>query len=179
MFEERGRLILAICIGVLLPWILILIFLYFLGSFPALLEAANGNPLTFFTLLIFYSFNLTYELPVLGTGFWLVFIAWAIPGIFIGLLTRDLKKNLLVATLGFLVTFILYNILVFSTSIPPALIDPIISSSLYHNFSWVTPFLLLFHSAFTCFVLPILFFATLTGGLLKTRFQSAIIPKHP
>lgn len=108
---------------------------------------------------------------MLGDGFWLVFIAWAIPGILIGLLTRDLKQNLLVATFGLLITFILYHFLVFSTSIPTTLIDPIVSASLYQNFSWETPFLILFHAALTCFVLPVLYLSTLTGGLLKARFQ--------
>ncbi len=168
MLEKYGRLILAIIIGVMGPWLITFIFLITLGYLPALAEA-EGNPLTSFTMIIFYSFNLTYRIPFLGNGYWLCFISWAVAGTFIGLITRNLKKSVIAAGLGILINLILYLLLVFSITLPMELIDPMINASLYSNFSWQTPFVVLFQIAFTSFVIPVLFFFTIIGGFLRDR----------
>jgi len=171
MLEKHGRLVLAVIIGVTIPWLITFIFMFSIGLYSSLSQAVDGNPLTLFTMIVFYSFNLTFAIPFLGNGFWLCFVSWAVPAIFIGLITRNLKSSLIAATLAILINFLLYLILIFYFSLPVEFIDPLINPSLYLQFSWQTPFLLLSHLAFTSFVLPILYFFTIFGGFMRDRLR--------
>jgi hypothetical protein len=175
MLEKRKRLLFSIIIGVTLPWLITLIFILSLGSLTNIVQAVDGNPLSIYTMIVFYSFNLTWEIPILGNGFWLCFVSWAIAGLFIGLITRDLKQSIVAATSALLINFILYLVLVFNVYIPTELIDPLVNSALYSSFTVLTPFRLLAHLAIHSFLLPILFFFTLSGGFLRDRLSVKVI----
>jgi len=168
MVKPHYKLISSILIGIFLPWILTSIFMVFLGVSPALRDATGGNLNIMFTMTIFYSFNLTYELPFFGNGFWLCFLIWAVPGLLIGLITRNLKKSLIYSVIGIGVNYFLYLLLVglFGSALPGAFIDILVSPTLYAEFGLITPINLFLQITFNSFVLPIFILFTLVGHLI-------------
>lgn len=135
----------------------------------------NINPDLRFSMLIFYSFNLTYELPLLGNGYWLVFVIWAVPGLFIGLITRNIKKSLILALVGLVVNFILYmsliNHITSNISLLSNFIESLISPNLYAHIDLNTSIYLFLQITLHSLALPILILFTLFGSLIYPKIH--------
>ena len=168
--KKRSRVIISLVIGIILPWLLTLYFLFLLNLIHGLSEEVIEDPILIFRITIFYAFNLTYEFPILGNGFWPCLILWAITGFLIGLVIQKKRKSLSLAMISVLVNFLIYLILIPFTSFPnDMIIDPLISPNLYSEFVPFTPFYLLFHISFSSFILPIVILFALIGSILNPK----------
>lgn len=173
--KYHGSLIVSLIISIIGPWFLTFMFLNFLEIWSNLINGVKNDPNILFTMLIFYSFNLTYEMPILGNGFWLVFIIWAFPGLLIGLITRNAKKSSLIAFVGLTTTYVLYIILInyrmFGSYLPRELIDSLISSNLYSNFGFQTLYYLFLQITIQSFALPLMITFGIFGSLVNPKLQ--------
>jgi hypothetical protein len=166
-------------IAIVLPWILTFIFIGFLKLAHGLSDELVEDPILWFRITIFYSFNLSYDLPVLGFGYSLCMMVWAVVGLLIGLVTRQIRKSLVTAMIGIGVTFILYLPLIYFVGNPfsnDMNIHPLTDTRLYENFTLETPYYLLIHILFYSFALPVLIMFTLIGSMLNAPREIKEIP---
>ena len=181
----------SLSIAVFLPWILTLILIGYLKLAHGLSVELVEDPILWFRITIFYSFNLPRDLPVLGFGYSLCMIVWAVVGLSIGLITRNMWKSIITAVIGISITFILYLPLIYfvGNSFPNDMnINPLTYTRLYENFTVETPYYLLFHILFHSFALPVLIMFTLIGSMLNSPSEPSepiepseiiIIPPEP
>jgi len=169
--KKNYKLFFAFLIGVFSPMLLTALFMESLGRFGALWAQADENFGLMFSMIQFNTFNILYDIPLLGKGYWIVFIAWAFPGLFIGLISRDFLKSLLIAGAAFLVNVILYWIFVsmYSADFPPGFVDSLIKNPDLTSGGPAMPLALLLQSVIESFVLPILVLFTLVGGLINPK----------
>ncbi|MFW9938721.1 MAG: hypothetical protein ACFFD5_13820 [Candidatus Thorarchaeota archaeon] len=169
-------IIISLIVGIAGPWLLTYIFLVSLEIWPNLKIAVDNDPKLLFTMIIFYSFNFTYELPILGGGFWLVFVIWAIPGLFIGLINRKIKISLVYAFVGLSSSFFLYAILInyrmFGINLPFEFIDPLVSPNLYSNFGVHTLYYLFQQITIQSFAFPLIILFALIGSLINPKLMT-------
>ena len=169
--KENYKMIISIAIAIILPWILTLIFIGFLDLTHGLSDEIANDPMLLFRIIIFYTFNLPYELSILGFGYWTCMVVWAVVGFFIGLYTRDMGKSLLSALIGIFTTYLLYFPFVYVVGISfyrDITINPLIFTRTYENFTSETPIFLLYHITFHSFALPVLIMFTLLGSMLNS-----------
>ena len=179
--KRNYNMVISISIGIVLPWILSLIFVIALGRTHGLSDELTEDAGLLFRIIIFYTFTLTYDLPVLGKGFWLCIFIWAVPGLFIGLISRKMGKSLIAALIGLGVNFILYLVLipVPYTSFPKDMnIDSLIFTRVYSEFVLATPYYLLFLILFHSFAFPILMLFTLLGILFNPPRRTRVTPSE-
>ena len=167
MVRDNLASIIAIILGVILPWI-------FMGMFqityqPTLGTAVNGNLGLIFSMTVFNSFNVMLELPFLGNGYWMCFLIWAITGFFIGILTRSTKKGLIATLTSLLISYTLYLVIISINGpfLPKELIDPLVNPNLYENISLATPLALLMQITLYSLVLPMMIPFSLLGTLIN------------
>jgi len=168
--KKHYKQIISIAIAIVVPWILTLIFIGFLKLTHGLSEELDEDPMLLSRITIFYTLNLAYEMPILGFGYSLCMIVWAVVGLFIGLYTRNMGKSLISALIGIFVTYFLYFPLVYfaKTSFPSDMtIHPLIFTRLYEDFTLETPYYLFFQISFHSFALPVLIMFTLLGSMLN------------
>jgi hypothetical protein len=121
-------------------------------------------------------------MPLLGFGYSLCMIVWAAVGFFIGLYTRNMGKSLIIALIGIGTTYFLYLPLVYFGFPDDMIINPIIFTRLYEDFTLETPIFLLYHITFHSFALPVLIMFTLLGSMLNSprEFEAPpaeVVPK--
>lgn len=160
--------IISLAIAIVLPWILTLIFIHYLLLARGLTYELAADPSLWFRITIFYTLNLSYEMPILGFGYSLCMIVWAAVGFFIGLYTRKMGKSLIIALIGIGTTYFLYLPLVYFGFPDDMIINPIIFTRLYEDFTLETPIFLLYHISFHSFALPVLIMFTLLGSMLNS-----------
>ena len=168
--KRYHKWIISLAVAIVLPWILTLIFIGFLKLTHGLSDELNEDPILLSRITIFYALNLSYELPILGFGYSLCMIVWAVVGLFIGLYTREMGKSLISAMIGIFVTFFLYfpSVYIVGVSIYRDItIHPLIFTRLYEDFTTETPIFLLYHISFHSFALPVLIMFTLLGSMLN------------
>ena len=174
--------IISLAIAILLPWILTLIFIHYLLLARGLTYELAVDPSLWFRITVFYTLNLSYEMPILGFGYSLCMIVWAAVGFFIGLYTRKMGKSLIIALIGIGTTYFLYLPLVYFGFPDDMIINPIIFTRLYEDFTAETPIFLLYHITFHSFALPVLIMFTLLGSMLNSpkEFETPptdVVPK--
>ncbi|MFX0188482.1 MAG: hypothetical protein ACFE8A_12200 [Candidatus Hodarchaeota archaeon] len=177
--------IISLAIAIVLPWILTLIFIHYLVLARGLTYELAADPSLWFRITIFYTLNLSYEMPILGFGYSLCMIVWAAIGFFIGLYTRKMGKSLIIALIGIGTTYFLYLPLVYlggKTFPEDMIINPLIFTRLYEDFTLETPIFLLYHITFHSFALPVLIMFTLLGSMLNSprEFEAPpaeVVPK--
>jgi len=168
--KRYHKWIISLAVAIVLPWILTLVFIGFLKLTHGLSDELAEDPLLLSRITIFYALNLSYELPILGFGYSLCMIVWAVVGLFIGLYTREMGKSVISALIGISVTFFLYFPFVYfaKTSFPSDMnINPLIFTRLYEDFTLETPYYLFFQISFHSFALPVLIMFTLLGSMLN------------
>ena len=74
-------LISSFIIAVCLPWFLTFLILIFSGVWSELVSSVSNDGGLLFSMIVFYSFNFTFDFPLLGNGFWLVSLIWSITGL--------------------------------------------------------------------------------------------------
>ncbi|MFX0186415.1 MAG: hypothetical protein ACFE8A_01635 [Candidatus Hodarchaeota archaeon] len=179
--KRNRKIVISIFIGIVLPWILSLIFVIALDRTHGLSDELTEDAGLLFRIIIFYTFTLTYDLPVLGKGFWLCIFIWAATGLFIGLISQKMGKSLIAALIGLGVNFILYLVLipVPYTSFPDDMdIDTLIFTKVYSEFVLATPYYLLFLILFHSFAFPILMLFTLLGILFNPPRRTRVTPSE-
>jgi len=168
--KRNYKMVISISIGIVLPWILSLVFVIALDRTHGLSDELTEDAGLLFRIIIFYTFTLTSDLPILGKGFWPCIFIWAATGLFIGLISQEMGKSLFAALIGLGVNFILYLLLipVAYTSFPDDMeIDSLIFTRVYSEFVLATPYYLLFLILFHSFAFPILMLFTLLGILFN------------
>ena len=174
LIKKKYKLMTATLIGIFLPMILSLLFMVTLEEMPRYLEWVNGNVGVLFSMIIFNTFNIMYDIPLFGESYWIVFIIWGVTGIFIGIISRDLIKSLIIDGIAIIVNIIIYSISVsiFYPYFPPDFVNPIITQ----NYLWdglvsglLIPFYLLLQITIESFALPMIILFTLIGGLINPR----------
>ncbi|MFX1393853.1 MAG: hypothetical protein ACFFAH_09790 [Promethearchaeota archaeon] len=169
--KDNYKMIISIAIAIILPWILTYIFIVFLNLTHGLSDEIAEDPMLLFRITIFYSFNLPFELSILGFGYWTCMVVWAVVGFFIGLYTRNMGKSLLSAMIGIFITYLLYFPFVYVVGVSnyrDITINPLIFTRTYENFTSETPVFLLYHISFHSFALPVLVMFTLLGSMLNS-----------
>ncbi|MFX1452246.1 MAG: hypothetical protein ACFFCM_15520 [Promethearchaeota archaeon] len=172
--KDNYKMIISIAIAITLPWILTYIFIVFLNLTHGLSDEIAKDPMLLFRLTIFYTFNLPFDLSILGFGYWTCMVVWAVVGFFIGLYTRDMGKSLLSALIGIFTTFLLYLPLVYLVGVSnyrDLTINPLIFTRTYENYTSETPVFLLYHISFHSFALPVLIMFTLLGSMLNSPLK--------
>ncbi|MFX1393456.1 MAG: hypothetical protein ACFFAH_07765 [Promethearchaeota archaeon] len=170
--KKYYKLIISSVVGIVLPWIFSLIFISVFNRTLGLSYELEEDSGLLFRIMIFYTFNSTYELPVVGNGFWPCFIIWAIPGLIIGFILKNLKLSLISSLIGLGTNYVLYVFLVFypAPTFPnDMIIDSMIFPRLYANFSLTALFYLLFHISFYSFVFPVLILFTVIGNKISPK----------
>lgn len=178
--KRNYKLIISSIIGIIIPWILSSIFIFFFRRRLGLSEESFKDSGFLFRIIIFYIFTLTYELPIIGSGFWPCFIIWAVPGLTIGIIQRNTKLSLIAAMIALGTNYILYVLLVFLPA--PAFkntitIDSYIFPRLYSNFNLATLYYLLYHITFYSFAVPVLILFTIIGS--RNKSDSRTFPQIP
>lgn len=175
-FSRRSKMVVAGVVGITLPSLLTLLFMWALGTLPALWELSNGDVGMMFSMVLYNSLNHITDMVLLGKGYWYVFITWAVTGIFIGLLSRDILKSLIIDGIVMGVTIVMYSIFVsiYGANFPnDILVDSLITES-----SYLYPGLIggpqiflsiLIQVVIESFALPMLVLFTLIGGLINPR----------
>ena len=169
--KKHYKLLTALLIGIISPIVLTILFMASLGLLIPLWEQAEEDIALMFAMIEFNTFNILFDIPLLGKGYWIVFIAWAFPGLFIGLISRDFLKSLIIAGLAFLVHVILYWIFVsnYSAYFPSGFVDSLIKNPDLTTGGPSMPLALLLQATIESFVLPILILFTLVGGLINPK----------
>ncbi len=175
LFSRRSKLVVAGVVGIILPSILTILIMWALGSLQSLWELANGDIGLMYSMILFNSLNYVNDMLLLGKGYWFVFITWAVTGIFIGLLSRDILKSLIIDGIVMGIYLLMYSIYVsiYSNNFPSMLIDSLITESSYLYPGLVGGpqiFLsILIQVVIESFALPMLVLFTLIGGLINPR----------
>ena len=169
--KKNTKLFIALLLGIFSPIMLIAFFMVSLGRLAPLWVQANEDIGLMFSMLQFNTFNILFDIPLLGKGYWIVFIAWAFPGLFIGLISRDFLKSLIIAGIALLVNIILYWIFVstYSASFPSGFVDSLIKNPDLTTGGPAMPLALLMQATIESFALPILVLFTLVGGLVNPK----------
>ena len=169
--KKNYKLAAALLIGIFFPMLLTLLFMASLGQLVTLWEEVDGHIGVMFSMIEFNTFNILFDIPLLGKGYWIVFIAWAFPGLFIGLISRDFLKSLIIAGLALLANIIIYWIFVstFSSYFPSDFVDTLINNQDLINEGPAMPLALLMQATIESFALPILILFTLVGGLINPK----------
>ncbi|MFX1274452.1 MAG: hypothetical protein ACFFBP_00920 [Promethearchaeota archaeon] len=175
IFSRRAKMITAGIIGIILPPILTLLIMGALDEIRPLWELSYGNFGLFYSMVVFNTFNHVSDMILLGYGYWYVFIVWAVTGIFIGLLSRDILKSLMIDLIVIGVNVIIYSI---SVSISSYLFPDYFIHSLITESSPLYPaliegplifFAIIVQILIQSFALPMLVLFTLIGGLINPR----------
>jgi len=175
LFSRKSKLVVAGVIGITLPSILTILIMWALGSLQSLWELANGDIGLMYSMILFNSLNYVNDMLLLGKGYWFVFITWAVTGIFIGLLSRDILKSLIIDGIVMGIYILMYSIFVsiYSNNFPSMLIDSLITETSYFYPGLIGGpqiFLsILIQVVIESFALPMLVLFTLIGGLINPR----------
>ena len=175
IFSRKAKFITAGVVGMTLPSILTILFMYALDTMGSLWNLAHGDVGLFYSMVLFNSFNMVSDIVLLGKGYWYVFIIWGVTGLFIGLLSRDILKSLIIDGIVIGIAIIMYSVSVsiYSASYPEMLVDTLISESSYLYPGLISGpeiFLsILIQITIHSFALPILVLFTLVGGLINPR----------
>lgn len=105
----KRNLIIALVLGIFIPWILIFIFLTLLTDINWTL-LSGGFPQTL-AILTFASVAFPYNVPIFGYGYVIPLFIWILTGLFCGLLCRSTLKGALITLIGLFVNIILFSIL--------------------------------------------------------------------
>jgi len=177
LFSRRSKFITAGIVGITLPLILTILFMWALGTLTDLWQLANGDLGLFFSIMLFNSLNHVTDMFLLGKGYWYIFIIWAVTGLLIGLLTRDILKSLIIDGIIIFVYMILYTIYVsiYGNLFPdiPKLVDTLISEASYLYPGLIEGplifFNLLVQITVESFALPMMILFTLIGGIVNPK----------
>ncbi|MFX1381559.1 MAG: hypothetical protein ACFFBP_03875 [Promethearchaeota archaeon] len=174
LFKKKYKLLTATLLGIFLPSFLTFLFMLALEQIPQLWHLVDGDLGVFYSMILFNTFNLIYDIPLLGYGYWIVFIVWAVTGIFIGLICRDILKSLIIDGIAIGINIILYSIFVFIyfPSYPSSFVFLIEQFSKWYPglaSGLFIPFFLMIHIILDSFALPMLVLFTLIGGLINPR----------
>ncbi|MFX1274451.1 MAG: hypothetical protein ACFFBP_00915 [Promethearchaeota archaeon] len=175
LFSRRSKFITAGVLGIVLPSILSLLFMWALGDIRMWWELSYGNLGLFYSLVIFNVFNLVSDMILLGYGYWYVFIIWAVTGIFIGILSRDILKSLIIDLIAIVTNVILYTIFItiFSSFFPDNFVHSLITkSSIWYPGlieGFVSFFFIFAQITLDSFALPMLVLFTLIGGIINPK----------
>ncbi len=175
LFSRRSKLVAAGIIGVIMPFILTLLFMWALGTLNDLWTLSRGDIGLFYSMVLYNSFNIVSDIILLGKGYWYVFIIWAVTGLFVGLLSRDILKSLIIDGIAIGVNVILYSIFIslYSARFPEMLVDTLISESsyLYPGLIGGSEIFLsiLIQITIQSFALPMMVLFTLVGGIVNPK----------
>lgn len=113
----RKSFIVAIVLGILLPWLLSYLFLTFLTGLDwTKLDQGALQPLA---LLSFASVAFSYNAPIFGYGYTIPLIIWLLTGLLCGLFSKSVKRGVLITILGLLIHIVIFATL---TAMNPAYI---------------------------------------------------------
>lgn len=102
---KRG-LVLAVILGIILPWILSFLFLTIFSDINwTQLPEGVGQ---YFAILSFGAVAFEYNLIIVGYGYTFPLLIWIITGLFCGLLSKSAFKGALITLLGLFVNIILF-----------------------------------------------------------------------
>jgi len=171
--KKNNKTIMSLCVAIFLPWILTLLFVISLDLTHGLSNELFEDLGLLFRITIFYTFNLSYDLPILGTWFWPTMFVWCISGFLIGFLTKRMDKSLIFSMIGISFTYLLYILLVLlpTPAFPNDMkIDSFVFTRLYSGFSMEVSYFLIFHILFFSFAVPLLILFTLLGNTIQPKF---------
>jgi hypothetical protein len=107
----KKRMITALILGIVIPWILSYLFLYFLTDLNWVDVANTGGIPQILAILSFSSVGFNYNVPVFGYGYTIPLLIWILTGIFCGLLAKGAVKGALITLLGLFLNIMLFVIL--------------------------------------------------------------------
>ena len=113
----KKGLIIAIVIGVVVPWLLSYLFLTLMVGIDWT-EMPGGFP-QILAILSFSSLSFAKSVPIVGYGYMIPLLIWIIVGLFCGLFAKSVMKGALTTLIGLLVNILIFSALI---SINPAFI---------------------------------------------------------
>ena len=102
----RKGMILALVLGIVLPWILSFLFLSLLSGID-FTELEGGFP-QILAVLSFGSVAFSYNVPIFGYGYVIPLFIWLITGIFVGLFAKSTLKGALITFVGLIINVLLF-----------------------------------------------------------------------